>query len=107
MVSIAACEPNAHCRGSGVEDQMRFLLSPLLSFHWMVVFALLAIIASSGPHGFDQIVSVVRGLPIGVAPFFDGAVSGVFAVVFAFVAVLFLWSLLTGGQVDGFPRPAD
>ena len=86
---------------------MRFLLSPLLSFHWMVVFALLAIIASSGPHGLDQIVSVVSGLPVGAVPFFSGAISSVFAVIFAFVAVLFLWSLRTGGQVDGFPRPAD
>ena len=86
---------------------MRFLLSPLLSFHWMVVFALLAIIASSGPHGFDRIVAILGGLPTGATPFFDSAVSGVFALIFAFVAVLFLWSLLTGGQVDGFPRPVD
>ena len=84
---------------------MRFLLSPLLSFHWMVVFALLAVLAS-GPHGLDRIVSMI-GFSELAEPAFGRSLSAVFAVIFALVAVLFLWSLLTTGQGDGFTRPAD
>lgn len=84
---------------------MRFLLSPLLSFHWMVVFALLAVLAS-GPHGLDRIVSMI-GFSELAEPVFGRSLSAAFAVIFALVAVLFLWSLLTVGQGDGFTRPAD
>ena len=84
---------------------MRFLLSPLLSFHWMVVFALLAVLAS-GPRGLDRIVSMI-GFSEFAEPAFGRSLSAVFAVIFALVAVLFLWSLLTTGQGDGFTRPAD
>ena len=84
---------------------MRFLLSPLLSFHWMVVFALLAVLAS-GPHGLDRIVSMI-GFSELAEPAFGRSLSAVFAVIFALVAVLFLWSLLTTDQDDRFTRPAD
>ena len=71
---------------------MRFLLSPLLSFHWMVVFALLAVLAS-GPHGLDRIVSMI-GFSELAEPAFGHSRSAVFAVIFALVALLVVGTAL-------------
>jgi len=86
---------------------MRLFLTYLLPFHWMAVFALLAVLAASGAGGTGYVLEILGAT---VAPDenagFGAVVSTVFATGFALVAVLFFWSLVTsaiGG--DDFPGP--
>jgi hypothetical protein len=84
---------------------MRYILTMLIAFHWMTVFAMLATVSIIEPeHG---IFPALRFL--GAEPWRDAYASGggslaaaLMALAFAVSSLLFLWTLLTVALGDGF-----
>jgi hypothetical protein len=84
---------------------MRYILTMLIAFHWMTVFAMLAVVSTVEPeHG---ILAALRFL--GATPLHDAYETGggplaaaLLAFAFAMASVLFLWTLLTVALGDGF-----
>lgn len=74
---------------------MRQILTPFLAFHWMAVFALLAMAAAVGRGGGEFAVFEFMGVVDGTLPFGVGSeAAALFSVAFALVAALFLWTLV-------------
>ena len=85
---------------------MRHILTMLIAFHWMTVFAMLAIVSTVDPeHGVLAALRFLGAVPLPEASDLGGGpVAAAFlAVVFAVASVLFLWTLLTVSLGDG-PR---
>jgi hypothetical protein len=84
---------------------MRHSLTLLIAFHWMAVFALVAMVSTLDPeHGILAALSL-----LGVAPTPDAFLSGggplaagCFSFAFAVAGVLFLWTLATAFFADSF-----
>jgi hypothetical protein len=77
---------------------MRHTLTLLIAFHWMVVFALLAMVSTLDPeHGILAALSLLGAAPTPDA-FISGGGSlaaGFFSFAFAVASVTFLWTLAT------------
>lgn len=84
---------------------MRYILTMLIAFHWMTVFAMLATVSTVEPqHG---ILPALRFL--GAEPWRDAyttggglLAAGLMALAFAITSLLFLWTMLTVAMDDGF-----
>lgn len=85
---------------------MRHILTLVIAFHWMAVFALLAIVSTLNPeHGILATLSF-----LGVAPTPDADLSGggpmaagFFSFAFTVAGVLFLWTLATAFFRNAMP----
>ena len=86
---------------------MRHILTPLIAFHWMAVFALLAMVSTLDPeHGILAALSL-----LGAAPTPDAILSGggplaaaFFSFAFAVAGVLFLPVALAPGYLATMER---
>lgn len=77
---------------------MRHILTPLIAFHWMAVFALMAMVSTLDPeHGILAALNLLGAAPTPDAFFSGGgrATAGFFSFAFAVAGVLFLWTLAT------------
>jgi hypothetical protein len=77
---------------------MRHILTPLIAFHWMAVFALLGAVSTLGPeHGILAALSLLGAAPTPDAILSGGGplAAGFFSFAFAVAGVLFLWTLAT------------
>jgi hypothetical protein len=84
---------------------MRHILTLLIAFHWMAVFALLAMVSALNPeHGILAALSFLGAAPTPDA-FGDGGLlaTGFFSFAFAVAGVLFLWTLATALFSGRFP----
>jgi hypothetical protein len=85
---------------------MRHILTLLIAFHWMAVFALLAMVSALNPeHGILAALSFLGAAPTPDAFFSGGGLlaTGFFSFAFAVAGVLFLWTLATALFSEGFP----
>ena len=83
---------------------MRHILTMLIAFHWMTVFAMLAIVSTVDPeHGVLAALRFLGAVPLPEASDLGGGplAAAFLAVVFAVASVLFLWTLLTVSLGDG------
>ena len=83
---------------------MRHILTMLIAFHWMTVFAMLAIVSTVDPeHGVLAALRFLGAVPLPEASALGGGplAAALLAVVFAVASVLFLWTLLTVSLGDG------
>jgi len=86
---------------------MRHILTLLVAFHWMAVFALLAIVSTLNPeHGILAALSFLGAAPTPDAYLSGGGplVAGFFSFAFTVAGVLFLWTLATAFFSEGFPH---
>ena len=92
--------------GIGRESNMRHILTPLIAFHWMAVFALLAMVSTLDPeHGILAALKLLGAAPTPDAFFSGGGfpAAGFFSFAFAVAGVLFLWTLATAFFSGSFP----
>jgi hypothetical protein len=85
---------------------MRHILTPLIAFHWLAVFALLAMVSTLDPeHGILAALSLLGAAPTPDAFFSGGGplAAGFFSFAFAVAGVLFLWTLATAFFSGSFP----
>ena len=83
---------------------MRHILTMLIAFHWMAVFAMLAIVSTVDPeHGMLAALRFLGAVPLPDASDLGGGplAAAFLAVAFAVASVLFLWTLLTDRLGDG------
>ncbi len=85
---------------------MRLLLSPVLAFHWMAVFGMLAIVSAISPGRGTSAALELLGVTV-ADPSLLGSVrfSAVLSLGFMLVTALFLWTLLAA--VFGADRRND
>jgi hypothetical protein len=88
MVSIAAGETGRQVAMATGALRMTRILTTVLSFHWMIVFALLSLTGGDLLFGGPAMAGLVAGEPLHGL---DVALS----VAFGLAAVLFLWLLLS------------
>jgi hypothetical protein len=77
---------------------MRHTLTLLIAFHWMAVFALLAMVSTLDPeHGILAALSLLGAAPTPDAFISGGGplAAGFFSFAFAVASVTFLWTLAT------------
>jgi hypothetical protein len=85
---------------------MRHILTILIAFHWMAVFALMAVVSTLHPeHGIFAALSLLGAAPTPDATLSGGGplVAGFFSFAFAVAGILFLWTLATAIFDAGFP----
>jgi hypothetical protein len=85
---------------------MRHILTLLIAFHWMAVFALLAAVSAFDPeHGILAALSLLGAAPTPDAFLSGGGLlaTGFFSFAFAVAGILFLWTLATALFSEGFP----
>ena len=85
---------------------MRLLLSPVLAFHWMAVFAMLAVVSTISPG--RGTFAALEFLGVAMAdPAVQGSVrvSAVLSLGFMLAAALFLWTLIAA--IFGVDRRAE
>lgn len=96
---------------------MRHILTMLIAFHWMTVFAMLAIVSTVDPeHGIFAALRFLGAVPLPEAHEMGGGplAAAFLAFVFAVASALFLWMLLTvslgeglfGGETEAVARRA-
>lgn len=85
---------------------MRPLLSPVLAFHWMVVFGMLAIVSAISPGRGTFVALELLGVSF-LNPFEQGSVrfSALLSLGFMVVTALFLWTLIS--SILGTDRRGD
>src|SRR5262245_34865667 len=85
---------------------MRHILTLLIAFHWMAVFAFLAAVSALDPeNGIYAALSLLGAAPTPDAFLSGGGLlaTGLFSFAFAVASVLFLWTLATALFSEGFP----
>src|SRR4051812_5988348 len=82
---------------------MRYILTMLIAFHWMTVFAMLAIVSTVEPQqGIFAALRFLGAIPLVDAYHAGGPLAaGFLAFAFAVASLLFLWTLLTVSLGDG------
>lgn len=85
---------------------MRHILTLLIAFHWMAVFAVLAVVSAFDPeNGILAALSLLGAAPTPDAFLSGGGLlaTGFFSFAFAVAGVLFLWTLATALFSEGLP----
>lgn len=86
---------------------MRHVLTQIIAFHWMAVFALLAIMSTLNPQqGIFAALTFLGAAPTPDAYAWGGGAvaAGFFSFAFAVASVLFLWTLATAFFGGIFPN---
>src|SRR5262245_57237888 len=106
MVYVAARSLAAQSPGPDDGSHMRHILTLLIAFHWMAVFAILAAVSAFDPgHGILAALSLLGAAPTPDAFLSGGGLvaTGFFSFAFAVAGVLFLWTLATALFSEAFP----
>jgi hypothetical protein len=83
---------------------MRYILTMLIAFHWMTVFAMLAVVSTVEPeHGILSALHFLGATPLPEAHEAGGGplAAALLALAFGVASLLFLWTLLTVALGDG------
>jgi len=83
---------------------MRYILTILIAFHWMAVFAMLAVVSTVDPEqGILPALRFLGAIPLDDAYHAGGGplAAGFLAFALAVGSLLFLWTLLTVSLGDG------
>jgi hypothetical protein len=83
---------------------MRYILTMLIAFHWMAVFAMLAVASMVDPEqGILPALRFLGAIPLEDSYYAGGGplAAGFLALAFAVGSLLFLWTLLTVSLGDG------